>query len=169
MNIVIKKKNPVNHTIKVAAVIIVVFAIVGLIVRFTKNNHKESAVSGQSLGHILKDHSALLIQSISLKVPPDSNEYEWTNALANTIKGKPEVTVEFGRADVLTESYAVEVDFLSKWKEGLGQALHYGDVTDLVPVLALIAIDRPDEGLLKQIESLCTSKGVKVVLLVPEI
>lgn len=168
MNIVIKKKDPVTHTIRVAAVILVVFAVVGLIVRFTRDTDRESPGSGQSLGHILTASSLLLIPSIPLKVPTDSNEHQWTTALAETIRGKPEVTVEFGRADVLTENYAVEVDFLPKWKEGLGQALHYGDVTGLIPVLALIVRNTPREGLLKQIESLCTSKGVKVVLLVPE-
>jgi hypothetical protein len=168
MNIVIKKKKPPNQIIKIAIVILVIFALVGLLVRFTKNNHSEPPGPEQSLGHILTSNSSILIPIISLRVPAGSNEHVWTTALANTIKGKTEVTVSFGRADVLTENYAVEVDFLSKWKEGLGQALHYGDATGLVPVLALITLSRVDEGLLKQIEGLCTSKGVKVILLVPE-
>jgi hypothetical protein len=169
MNIVIKKKPHLTYTIKMAAVTLLVFAVVGLIVRFTRDADRESPGSGQSLGHILTASSSLLIPSIPLRVPTDGNEHQWTTALSETIRGKPEVSVQFGRADVLTENYAVEVDFLPKWKEGLGQALHYGDVTGLIPVLALIAREPPDEELLKQIERLCASKGVKVVLLVPEI
>jgi len=168
MNIVIKKKKPVNQIIRVAVAILVIFAVVGIAVRITKNNPNETPGSEQSFGNILTSNSSILIPVISLRVPADSNEHVWTSALAKNIKGKTEVTVSFGRADVITENYAVEVDFLSKWKEGLGQALHYGDATGLVPVLALIAVSKVDEGLLKQIEGLCTSKGVKVVLLVPE-
>lgn len=166
MNIVIKKKSPIAHTVKVAAAILVVCAVVGLIARFTRGTGSDSPDSGQARDHIVAESSSLLILSIPLRVPTDSNEHEWTTALAESIKGKTEVAVEFGRADVVNEHYAVEVDFLPKWKEGLGQALHYGDVTGLIPVLALIVREPPKEGLLKQIESLCTAKGVKVVLLV---
>lgn len=168
MNLVIKKKKSVNQVVKIAVVILIVFSMVGLAVRLTKKNSNEPPGSGQSLGPILTFDAPILIPIISLKVPDDSNEHVWTNAFAITIEGKTEVAVSFGRADVITENYAVEVDFLSKWKEGLGQALHYGDATGLVPVLALITLSRVDDGLLKQIERLCTSKGVKVVLLVPE-
>jgi hypothetical protein len=34
-------------------------------------------------------------------------------------------TAQNTRIDCLTEEYAVEVDFDTKWAEGLGQALHY--------------------------------------------
>ena len=64
--------------------------------------------------------------------------------------------------------YAIEVDVLSKWKEGLGQASHYGDVADAIPVLAVIAPEGSDGRLLDHIEKLCTSKGVKLIRLLPQ-
>ena len=46
-----------------------------------------------------------------------------------------------GRVDVLTDTQAIELDWLkgNKFHEGIGQALHYGDVTGQQPVLALIS------------------------------
>ena len=32
--------------------------------------------------------------------------------------------------DCLTDQYAVEAEFDNKWKEGIGQALHYAESTD---------------------------------------
>jgi len=34
------------------------------------------------------------------------------------------------RVDCLTSTYAIEVDFASKWAESVGQSLHYGLMTD---------------------------------------
>ena len=41
--------------------------------------------------------------------------------------GQEEVKTSMGtRADCVLKDFAVEVDFDTKWAEGLGQALHYG-------------------------------------------
>jgi hypothetical protein len=42
------------------------------------------------------------------------------------------------RVDCLLDDYAVEVDFDTKWAEGLGQALHYGVEFDRQPAVLLI-------------------------------
>lgn len=36
-----------------------------------------------------------------------------------------EVPVRYGRIDLLTSDYAIEVDKLEKFHEAIGQALHY--------------------------------------------
>lgn len=43
-----------------------------------------------------------------------------------------------GRADCVTDSHAIEVDFSGNWKAGIGQALAYGAATGLRPGLVLI-------------------------------
>jgi len=43
-----------------------------------------------------------------------------------------------GRIDLLTEDFAIEVDFIQKWHEGIGQALHYASATGKRPALALV-------------------------------
>ena len=46
------------------------------------------------------------------------------------------------RADCLSPTHAIEVDWSSKWAEGIGQALHYADMTGLIPGLILICDNR---------------------------
>lgn len=168
MSIIVNKKNPITHTVKVALMTLLIFIAVGLIARYGKEDVPGTADRTQTFSNLLNSKSSLLLPQVPLPVPRDAHEKEWIASLASTISGKSEVAVDFGRADVITENYAIEVDFIPKWKEGLGQALHYSSVTHLIPVLALIAKDQPDDKLLGQIEMLCTSKGVKVVLLVPQ-
>lgn len=46
------------------------------------------------------------------------------------------------RADCLSPTHAIEVDWAGKWAEGIGQALHYADMTGLMPGLILICDNR---------------------------
>jgi len=53
--------------------------------------------------------------------------------------GTEEVKTNMGtRADCVLNDYAVEVDFDSKWAEGLGQAIHYGVEFGKQPAVLLI-------------------------------
>lgn len=42
------------------------------------------------------------------------------------------------RVDCLTDVHAVEFDFCEKWAESIGQALHYGLMTNKKPMVVLI-------------------------------
>ena len=77
-------------------------------------------------------------------VDGSDTEAAWTTALAAHLGGEAEQEiggVVAGRVDVLTDTQAIELDWLkgNKFHEGIGQALHYGDVTGQQPVLALIS------------------------------
>jgi len=48
-----------------------------------------------------------------------------------------DVNVTFGRVDILTDEYAIEVDHVYKFHEGIGQVLHYAYETGKKPGLAL--------------------------------
>ena len=73
-----------------------------------------------------------------------------------------------GRVDVLTDTQAIELDWLkgNKFHEGIGQALHYGDVTGQQPVLALISayynIFGAEQQKLEYVSRLCAAHGVEV-------
>ncbi len=149
MNITIKKKKDLPHTIKVAIVTLAFFLAIGLVARLSRDRNSGPTDSSKSLNSILAESSSLLIPRVSLKVPANSKENVWISALSKQINGKSEVAVDFGRADVLTENDAVEVNFFPKWKEGLGQALHYGSVTGLIPVVALITEEPPQRAIAK--------------------
>ena len=61
-------------------------------------------------------------------------EAAWTTALAAHLGGEAEQEIDgvvAGRVDVLTDTQAIELHWLkgNKFHEGIGQALHYGDVT----------------------------------------
>lgn len=64
------------------------------------------------------------------------------------LKGKMEVHVPDGRVDVVTETHAIEVEFSSKWKNSLGQALWYalqtGKQAGIVLILEDEQRDSPD-------------------------
>lgn len=49
------------------------------------------------------------------------------------------------RCDCLTETHAVEVDFAAKWKEAVGQSLHYAGLTKKAPGIVLILKSEKDE------------------------
>ena len=73
-----------------------------------------------------------------------------------------------GRVDVLTDTQAMELDWLkgNKFHESIGQALHCGDVTGQQPVLALISayydIFGDERQKLEYVSRLCAVHGVEV-------
>lgn len=78
--------------------------------------------------------------------------------------GKIEVPVKYGRVDILTGRFAIEVDRLSKFHEGIGQALHYAKETGKKPGLAIFIIDpkRKDLKKLNYVKRLCSRYKIKV-------
>lgn len=107
-------------------------------------------------------------------LPSGGAEATWRDALATELGGRTEVRVDGGRIDVLTDTYAIEVEWQHKWHEGLGQALHYADQTGKQGMLALVSyaqgLDRLHERSRERfdmVEKLCAKNGVKVVVLFP--
>jgi len=49
-----------------------------------------------------------------------------------------EVPVNYGRIDLLTADYAIEVERVDKFHEGIGQALHYAKEPGKKPGLAVL-------------------------------
>lgn len=113
----------------------------------------------------------LLVPVVYLSVRENGKEQEWTTSFARLIGGRTKVEVDYGRVDIVTDLYAIEVDFFKKWKDGIGQAIHYGEAANKIPVLALIQDNVGSEdqenhtGQIECIEKLCTEKGVKFILL----
>lgn len=169
MEIEIKKKRPISFGMKVGAAVIIVSVMVGGLLR-TKGNDTSTTelLTGSAVN--VQIASDMLVPIIRLSAEPESPESQWTETLAAQIKGITEVNVDRGRVDVMTDNYAIEVDFLKKWHEGLGQAIHYGDESPRIGVLALIVdntliVDPETIDLIRKIERLCIKKGVKLVLL----
>ena len=48
------------------------------------------------------------------------------------------------RVDCLTEEYAIEIDFASKWAQGIGQSLYYAKMTGRKPGILIILLKPKD-------------------------
>ncbi len=127
-------------------------------------------LSRQTAGLPSNDHS-LFVPVMSVCVQVDANQTVWVESLASLIQGRTEVSIPNGRVDLVTDEFAIEVDFLEKWHEGIGQALHYGTATGKRPGLALTL--RHDEWpvtgreltVLREIDRLCQAQGIKLLLI----
>lgn len=75
-----------------------------------------------------------------------------------------EVPVKYGRIDLLSDDYAIEVDRLEKFHEAIGQALHYAKETGKRPAIAIFIIDdkQGDREKLKYVMWLCNYYKIKV-------
>lgn len=80
----------------------------------------------------------LIIVIFSSSLAFAANEREWQEAWNIAFAhGSLEVQVTYGRVDILSDEYAIEVDHVKKFHEGIGQALHYAYETGKKPGLAL--------------------------------
>lgn len=107
-------------------------------------------------------------------LPAKMKESAWRDALAARLDGQSEVRIEGGRIDVLTDEWAIELDWPHKWHEGLGQALHYADATGKQGVVALISYTQGADQLREKtrrrfelVERQCEKNGIKLIVLFP--
>ncbi len=108
---------------------------------------------------------------IVLDLPADGKETVWSTELAKVLNGRTEAIVQNGRVDVLTDRYAIEVERLEKWHEGIGQSLHYSDQTGKLPCIALIVADgawpigAKVREEIKLVEDTAQKRGIRVFIL----
>lgn len=108
----------------------------------------------------------LLLPTVSVCVPRNATERVWSEALAERVGGASEYSIPHGRVDVLASRFAIEVDRLEKWHEGIGQSLHYADATGRRPALALILQDGGSRSeILSQVDRVTTEQGIRLFLL----
>ena len=107
-------------------------------------------------------------------LPSEAPEAAWRDALAAKLKGQHEVPVEGGRIDVMTDTLAIEIDWPHKWHEGLGQSLHYAQLTGKQGVLALVSYSQGLDNLREKsrqrfdmVENVCKSNGIRLIVLFP--
>ena len=84
---------------------------------------------------------------------------EWCSAVGGETEHRlPDGT----RVDCLTDVYAIEFDFASKWAESIGQSLYYGICTDRKPDVVLILEKESDARYLPRIETVAEEHGITV-------
>jgi hypothetical protein len=95
---------------------------------------------------------------------PAATAYEpaWSRWLAAQVGGVAEYrTIDGSRVDVLTDSYAAEIEWVKKWKESIGQALFYACMTGRSPMVVLLTRGHEHERLyLDRCRIVCERAGV---------
>ena len=131
-------------------------------------------IEGLALFLALGTATASAWESLTFDLPSGGRESLWRDELARQWDGRIEQRIEGGRIDVLTDHYAIEVEFPHKWHEGLGQSLHYASASGRQGVLAVIAYAQGEDNLhgrtrrkFELIEELCSANGIKMVVLFP--
>lgn len=68
----------------------------------------------------------------------------YVQKLAQQLGGQTEVSVKNGRVDIVTDEYAIEVEWANNWKHSIGQALWYSIQTNKKAGIILIMKDEGD-------------------------
>ena len=69
----------------------------------------------------------------------------YQNFFAQRLKGCTEVLMpDKTRCDILTEDFAIEVDFANKWAEAIGQSLHYANLMNRKAGIVLVLRKKTD-------------------------
>ena len=95
-----------------------------------------------------------------LNLPAQKTEREYAQIINCAMDGISETGVVSGRVDVLTDEYAIEIDFANKWKESIGQALWYSLQTNRKPGIILILRTQKDWKYLQQLNSAIAHGGM---------
>lgn len=80
-------------------------------------------------------------------------EKDYADYIQSLIGGEREVQLQDGRADLVTDEYAIEIEWAPKWKEAIGQALWYALNTTKKPAIILILENQDQYKYLIQLNS----------------
>lgn len=91
-----------------------------------------------------------------------ATEAEHAEQLAHKLQGETEVRLwDRTRVDILTEEYAYEVDWASKWAESIGQALYYSELTGKKPGIILLS-KKTDGRFIYRAQTVCAKHNIKL-------
>lgn len=94
------------------------------------------------------------------------NEVTWNKHLAEQMGAKTPTLFDGSMPDLVTTTHAIEVDWCDrKWRESIGQAFLYAELTGKAPAVLLLVKDRDAE----RVEMLrafiaCRAAGVRLYL-----
>ena len=108
----------------------------------------------------------ILLLIISLPIFSQNKKQKeayYRDLFADSIKGKTEVILnDKSRVDVVTDSFAIEVDFAEKWAESIGQSLYYAEKLNKKPAILLIIDGYNDEKYLRRLITVISKLNIKL-------
>lgn len=79
------------------------------------------------------------------------------------MNGRVEVTLDDQtRVDVLTDTFAIEVDFAEKWSQSVGQSLYYAEKLNKKPGILLVINGVFDDKYVKRLMTVAYKHGITV-------
>jgi len=106
---------------------------------------------------------ALVLFSVSVFSQTRQRESYYQHEFAVALDGQTEVRLMNGtRADIVTDEYAIEVDFGAKWAEAIGQSLSYGIELDKKPGILLVISGEDEIRFLERLMPVAVEHGIQV-------
>ena len=106
---------------------------------------------------------ALILFSVSMFSQTKQRESYYQHEFAVKMDGRTEVRLMNGtRADIVTDKYAIEVDFGAKWAEAIGQSLSYGIELDKTPGILLVISGEDEIRFLERLMPVAIEHGIQV-------
>ena len=97
---------------------------------------------------------------------PKQKEEVYQNLFAKAINGQTEyVLKDNSRVDIVTDTYAIEVDFAHKWAEAIGQSLYYAESLDKKPGILLVVNGKQQNRYIFRLLTVTRKYGITVWIL----
>lgn len=108
----------------------------------------------------------MLITSASFSQLSKMRESYYQNGFSIIMKGEKEVVLDDQtRVDIVTDTFAIEVDFAKKWAESIGQSYHYAKKLNKKPGILLIVNGYTDDRFVKILMPHAIELGITVWLM----
>ena len=135
-----------------------------------KKNQKlwDTGTTMKTNNHVLIGLLAILFGTLLGKAFPEEKRHEKDYQIVASKKfdnAKIEhILPDKTRIDILTDKEAIEVDWASKWAEGIGQSLHYSTMTGKEAGLILILKKPDDSKYVARVKHILLIKSLKINL-----
>ena len=93
------------------------------------------------------------LTSLQFASAAEHPERHYQEKAAKELGGKLEVQVPDGRVDIVTDDYAIEVEFAAKWKQAIGQALWYAMQTNKKAGIVIVCENADEANAAIRLES----------------
>jgi hypothetical protein len=94
------------------------------------------------------------------------HESYYQNGFAKIMKGNCEYILDDQtRVDIITDTFAIEVDFAKKWAESIGQSLYYAEKTHRKAGVLLLVDGNNDNKYIKRLMILAIKYNITVWLM----
>lgn len=104
---------------------------------------------------------SLICQAQLLK----QKEVYYEGLFSKVINGTTQVVLkDLSRVDIVTDTFAIEIDFADKWAESVGQSLYYAHMLDRKPGVLLIVNGNAEERYVLRLLKVAEKEDITVWL-----